>query len=327
MEVSVIRLNTLPLEAMPVEFRPDTYFDFSANPFSHESLFLDAKVRTVVDAVTSIQPYVAEWLTETMPHIETQQPTTALTDPEVRAFPCFGRLRVVLENGARYIPEAVFGIDETAAPHTLHLAAGACMAGVINMENGGVYIGEGSKIDRGATIIGPAIIGANTQIRTGAYVRENVILGDNCCFRGEAKNAVFMDHAVFPHPCYVGDSLCGFSSHFGNQATAANFGLLEGARPVAQQRNIHISLQGESYDLGVKKLGIILGDYCQIGCNAVSDPATFLAPYTMVYPLTRLNKGFYGPNIIIKNKPLQAGIIEIAPLESLGQCAKHGGSN
>jgi len=127
------------------------------------------------------------------------------------------------------------------------------------------------------------------------------------------KNTVLMDKANFPHPSYLGDSLCGYMTHFGNQATAANLGIFEGIRPRNERKNIILHLNGKLYDLGRSKVGIILGDFSQVGCNSVSDPATFLRPYTIVYSLTRLAKGFYGPNEVVKNKPHEKGVIERAP--------------
>ena len=65
-------------------------------------------------------------------------------------------------------------------------------------------------------------------------------------------------------------------------------------------------------------MGICMGDFSQVGCNSVSDPGAFLKPYTIVYALTRIKKGFYGPNEVLKNKPMEHGIIERAPLTPLG---------
>jgi hypothetical protein len=314
----MMQLAALERSAVPDGFLPGTYFDFDANPFEHTELFTHDGAVTVVDAVRTLGDYVEAWLARERPRIESWEPAAILTDPDVLGFPCFGRLRVVLHDGARAIAEAVFGARGAQRPHTLHVARNACVAGTMHLENGDIYVGEGSVIERGATVVGPVILGRHTRIPPGAYVRENVIMGDHCCFRGEAKNALFMDHAVFPHPCYVGDSLCGYRSHFGNQATAANFGLFAGAAPPDRVRTIRVAADGETYDLGVKKFGMVLGDYCQVGCNAVTDPGTFLAPYTLVYPLTRLEKGFYGPNAVIKNKPRQSGAVETAPLAFLG---------
>jgi hypothetical protein len=109
----------------------------------------------------------------------------------------------------------------------------------------------------------------------------------------------------------LGDSLCGFDTHFGNQGTSANLGILA----ILARDPIVIECEGKKYDLGRPKVGIIMGDKCQVGCNSVSDPGTFLGPWTIVYQLTRLNKGFYGPNEILKNKPMEHGIIERSPLQ------------
>jgi len=125
---------------------------------------------------------------------------------------------------------------------------------------------------------------------------------------------VFMDKANFPHHCYVGDSLCGYMSHCGNQVTAANEIIYAGLLPQNRKAPITVSINGKCYDTGLFKMGICMGDFCQVGCNSVSDPATFLKPYTVVYALSRINKGFYGPRELLKNKPMEKGIIERAPL-------------
>ncbi|GAF85929.1 unnamed protein product, partial [marine sediment metagenome] len=93
-------------------------------------------------------------------------------------------------------------------------------------------------------------------------------------------------------------------------ATTANLGIFA----VLAREGIVIALDGKKYDLGRPKLGIVMGDYSQVGCNSVSDPGTFLAPWTITYQLTRLNRGFYGPNEVLKNKPMEHGIIERSPL-------------
>src|SRR5256885_13058606 len=41
-----------------------------------------------------------------------------------------------------------------------------------------VFIGSGSIIEQGAVLKGPAWIGQNCHLRSGCYVRENVIVGD-----------------------------------------------------------------------------------------------------------------------------------------------------
>ncbi|HKJ69094.1 MAG TPA: hypothetical protein VKA68_14140, partial [bacterium] len=192
---------------------------------------------------------------------------------------------------------------------------GASVIGAnIFLDSGDIFIGEGTLVEPGSGIKGPTIIGKHNEIRGGAYFRGNVITGDQGTFRGEIKNAVMMDGANFPHPSYVGDSICGYKTHFGNQATTANLGIYAG---VFGKQNILVRLNGKVYDTGRPKIGIILGDYSQVGCNSVSDPGVFLAPNTIVYQLCRINKGFYGPQEVIKYKPLENKVIERDTLRRL----------
>jgi len=62
---------------------------------------------------------------------------------------------------------------------------------------------------------------------------------------------------------------------------------------------------------------VVMGDFSQVGCSSVADPGTFLGPYTISYALSRLTKGFYGPKEILKNKPMEHGVIERAPMREL----------
>ena len=108
---------------------------------------------------------------------------------------------------------------------------------------------------------------------------------------------------------YLGDSICGYKCHFGNQVTAANVNIFGTKEPLS------LKTGGTTIPLGRRKIGIVMGDYCQVGCNSVSDPATFLLPRTIVYSLSRINSGIYGPDEILKNKPMERGVIERAPLK------------
>ena len=313
----VIDLLTLAAKDVPAQFKVETYFDLKARPFRHEALFKDPGVTNVVSAVRAIGKYTKAWLQENLPKLESESGAAVLTDATPNGAPTAGHFRVVLEPEACFNPSSVLGVPDGKAPNTIYVATGACVAGDIGLDKGSIYVGEGTTIERGATVKGWAVIGKKNEIRTGAYFRGDTLIGDGGTFRGELKNVVMLDKANFPHPGYVGDSLCGYMSHFGNQATAANLGIFEGVRDPDKRKSLRMRVDGKVYDLGGPKLGIIMGDFSQVGCNSVSDPGTFLAPYTIVYQLTRVNKGFYGPNVLLKNKPMEHGIIEIVPLTSL----------
>ena len=290
----VIKLKELKAQDVPRVLKPEHYFDFKAHPFAHAALFQMEGVRSVVDAVTKIKEYADAWLKKT---IDGRKSRTKRVGA--------GGCEVCVEDGAQFEPATVI---TGGKPGRIYVEKGARVVGAaFYVDSGDVFIGAETVIEPGVGIKGPCIIGPKNEIRQGAYLRGSVITGRGATIRGEIKNAVLMDEANFPHPSYVGDSLCGFKTHFGNQATTANLGIYY---HVGGKSNVSVDIDGKRYDLGVYKLGIIMGDLSQVGCNSVSDPGTFLGPRTVIYQLTRINKGFYGPDEVLKNKPIEHGVVE-----------------
>ncbi|KAG6577895.1 Bifunctional GlmU protein [Phytophthora cinnamomi] len=181
------------------------------------------------------------------------------------------------------------------------------LGGTFDLSEGSIHIGKHVRIEPDVYIKGPAIIGARSTLRSGTYIRGDVVVGRNVVLRGEIKNSVILDDAELCHPGYCGDSVCGFKSHFGNQVTTANLSLFSGS-------SLTIDVDGVTYDTGRRKAGVILGDGSQLGCSSVTDPCTLIQQNTVVYPLTRLRKGVYGPSLLIKNKPMEKGVLEIVPI-------------
>jgi len=301
----VVELAKLGPDDVPEQFKINYYFDFKKHPFRHSDLFDSPGISSVVSVLAKIDDYAKAWLTKTISTKEKEASPKTLTQDDFKD-KSSGSFRVLIEEGAVFSPVFVQGSvkDKT---YTLYIAKGARVSGNIFLDEGDIYVNEETKIELGVGIKGPTIIGKKNEIRQGAYFRGDVIIGDGGTFRGELKNVVMMDGANFPHPSYVGDSICGHMTHFGNQATTANLGIYA---IILGKDNIKMKLNGQTYDLGRPKIGIILGDWSQVGCNSVSDPGAFLAPYTIVYQLSRINKGFYGPGEVLKNKPLEKNVIE-----------------
>jgi len=301
----VLKLNELAPADVPEKLKAEYYFDFEAHPFAHAALFGGDNARSIIDAIAGIDAYVTAALSKIVAGSKATETKTQADFPGR----CTGQFTVLLEDGAVFDPAFVVGGQD--ASNTLYLAAGASVLGAnLWLDKGSIAVGEGTVIEPGVGLKGPTIIGEKNEVRQGAYFRGDVITGNGCTLRGELKNTVLMDGANFPHPSYLGDSLCGFETHFGNQATSANLGIFA----VLARDPIVIDIDGTRYDLGRPKIGIIMGDYSQVGCNSVSVPGTFLAPWTIVYQLSRLNKGFYGPGELLKNKPMEHGVIERSPL-------------
>jgi NDP-sugar pyrophosphorylase family protein len=142
-----------------------------------------------------------------------------------------------------------------------------------------VFIHPSVKLPPYATVIGPTWIGAKTEIRPGAYIRGNVIVGEGCVIGNacEFKNCLLLDKVQVPHFSYVGDSILGNGAHLGAGVICSNLRL--------DQKNIFVRLEnGDAVDSGLRKFGAILGDEAEVGCNAVLNPGTIMGKRALVMP-------------------------------------------
>lgn len=156
-----------------------------------------------------------------------------------------------------------------------------------------VYIGYDCQIEPGVCIKGPAWIGDGCILRHGLLVKENVIVGEGA-FLGHAtelKNCVLFAHAETPHFNYVGDSILGYGAHLGAGAILSNVRLDKAAITIHDGTSI--------IDTGLFKMGAIVGDRAQIGCNSVLNPGTIIGKNAIIFPLTRC-RGVITPGAVIK---------------------------
>jgi NDP-sugar pyrophosphorylase family protein len=140
-------------------------------------------------------------------------------------------------------------------------------------------------------------------VRHGAYVRENVALlpGSGLGHASEAKNSLFLPGAHAPHFNYVGDSILGRHVNLGAGTKLSNLGILsEKDRLSGRRPTIKLFIEGEMYDTGLAKLGAIMGDGAQTGCNSVLNPGCLIGPRTLVYANLSLRKGYHPADSIIK---------------------------
>ena len=166
-----------------------------------------------------------------------------------------------------------------------------------------IYLGEGSVIEPGAYVAGPCIIGRHCEIRHGAYLRGDVILGDHCVVghASEVKNSIFLNGAHAPHFAYVGDSILGNRVNLGAGTKLSNLALTSLKDPATGQRTtIRLEVNGQMVDTGLAKMGAIMGDDAQTGCNSVLNPGCVIGPRTLIYANISLRKGYYLPDTIVK---------------------------
>lgn len=164
---------------------------------------------------------------------------------------------------------------------------GTVMPGAYMGDN--VYLGAGSVVQPGAWVHGPAIIGENCEIRHGAYVGANTLTGDKVVIghASEVSNSVFLNGARAPHFAFVGHSILGNNVNLGAGTKLSNLKVT--------MNEIEI----EGIRTGLKKIGAIIGDNSSLGCNTVTQPATFIGKNVFGYPGAVL-RGFIESNKIVK---------------------------
>jgi len=144
--------------------------------------------------------------------------------------------------------------------------------------NDRILIGPNAIIEPGALVKGPVVIGNNTEIRQGAYVRGDCIIGNRCVVghTTEMKGSILLDGAKAGHFAYIGDSILGNEVNLGAGTKLANLKMIPGTVMVRSGR--------DRVDTGRRKIGAILGDRTETGCNSVTSPGTLMGPHSIVYP-------------------------------------------
>lgn len=148
-----------------------------------------------------------------------------------------------------------------------------------------VWIHRTAKIYPNNYITGPCIIGADTEVRPGAFIRGKALVGANCVVGNstELKNVILFDNVQAPHYNYVGDSILGYKAHMGAGAITSN---------VKQDKTlVTVSVGDEKLATNFKKFGAMLGDEVEVGCNSVLNPGTVVGRCSRIYPLSMV-RGF-----------------------------------
>ena len=157
-----------------------------------------------------------------------------------------------------------------------------------------IFIHKTCKIDKLSHIEGPCIICEGTQLRPGAFIRGNVLVGKNCVIGNscELKNSIVFNEAQIPHFNYVGDSIIGHKAHFGAGAITSNL--------KSDKSNVEIKDGKNIINTNLKKLGALVGDFAEVGCNTVLNPGTVIGQHTTIYPLSFV-RGVIKENSIYKS--------------------------
>lgn len=158
----------------------------------------------------------------------------------------------------------------------------------------GVWIAKSARVAASASISGPCIIDEDAEVRHCAFIRGSAIVGKGAVVGNstELKNAVLFDGVQVPHYNYVGDSVLGYRAHMGAGSITSNV--------KSDKTPVEIGAFGSRMVTNMKKVGAMLGDGAEIGCNSVLNPGTVIGRGCIVYP-TSCVRGVVEENCIYKH--------------------------
>lgn len=263
-------------------FSPEKFFDYA--DWEHRELF--AGVTQAWEIIPRIKPYLQSRGTFNLDGIGSEAPF--LTRMTVL---WQGR---VLEKGFSFFPGDATKGKMKVVYENRELEGATVLFGGVTLIGKDIYLGPGTLVESGAYIQGPAYIGRQTEVRQGAYIRGGCLVGDRCVVGHvtEMKNSIMLNGAKAGHFAYIGDSILGNNCNLGAGTKLANLKVFRGT--------VKVKSPGKTYDTGLRKLGAILGDATETGCNSVTNPGTLLGPKCIVGPNATVHPGYYPPRSIIR---------------------------
>lgn len=164
-----------------------------------------------------------------------------------------------------------------------------------NKQGEDIWIHVDAKVAPTACLNGPLIVCKDAEIRHCAFVRGSAIVGEGAVVGNstELKNVILFNKVQVPHYNYVGDSILGYKAHMGAGSITSNV--------KSDKALVVIKSDNETIETGIKKVGAMLGDNVEVGCNSVLNPGTVLGKEASVYPCSCV-RGVVKASHIYKSK-------------------------
>lgn len=190
---------------------------------------------------------------------------------------------------------AEYAWEVLPAIHDFILSYGKTLGSEYEKRGEDIWIHKTAKVAPTASVTGPAIIGAETELRHCAFIRGNAFVGRGVVVGNstELKNVILFDKVQVPHYNYVGDSVLGYRAHMGAGSIVSNV--------KSDKTLVRVKEAGAEYPTGLKKMGAILGDCVEVGCGSVLNPGTVVGPESNIYPLSSV-RGFVPAHSIYKKE-------------------------
>ena len=193
-----------------------------------------------------------------------------------------------------YLSEFQYPWEALAGIKDLILRLGSQLGDDYSQPAPQVWVHKTAVVAPTAYLGAPCIIGPGTEVRHCAFIRGSALVGENCVVGNsvELKNVILFDNVQVPHYNYVGDSILGYRSHMGAGSLTSNV--------KSDKTLVVIKSKDEAIPTGRKKVGAMVGDFVEVGCNSVLNPGTVIGRHSNIYP-TSCVRGVVPENSIFKN--------------------------
>ena len=180
---------------------------------------------------------------------------------------------------AEYLKHFTYPWEALKGIKDMILALGPTLGSDYTQVSEGVWVHNTAKVAPTAYLGAPCIIGANTEVWHCAFVRGSALVGEGCVVGNsvELKNVILFDSVQVPHYNYVGDSILGYKSHMGAGSITSN---------VKSDKTLVVIKTEPPVATEQKKVGALLADFVEVGCNSVLNPGTVIGRNSNVYPLS-----------------------------------------
>jgi NDP-sugar pyrophosphorylase family protein len=157
---------------------------------------------------------------------------------------------------------------------------------------GEVAVHRSARVEPGAVLKGPLILGADCFVAAGAYLRGGNWVDARCTIGPgvELKSSFVFEGTALAHFNFVGDSVIGAGVNMEAGSIICNHRNERADKQILVRSGEGGSLQGTGCD----KFGALVGDGARIGANAVIAPGALLVPGRVVDRMTLVDEELPG---------------------------------
>ncbi|HKZ94295.1 MAG TPA: putative sugar nucleotidyl transferase [Candidatus Bathyarchaeia archaeon] len=124
----------------------------------------------------------------------------------------------------------------------------------LDARSGPIYVGNGTNVQSGSRITGPAYIGDKVTIASG-LLREGCSIGPVCRIGGELEETIIQGYTNKYHTGFIGHAYIGEWVNIGAATTNSDLKNTYG--------NIQVDIQGKNVDTATTKVGCFIGDHAK----------------------------------------------------------------